>query len=122
MSESLSATQIMLLCFYAFGMAAGQMLFKLASLRLAADAPLIERLGHLLLNWAFLTALAIYLALSVLWVWILSFTPISRAYLFVALSFAVVPIFGAAFFSEPISLRLGIGIAIILAGLFLVAG
>jgi drug/metabolite transporter (DMT)-like permease len=122
MSESLSATQIMLLCFYAFGMAAGQMLFKLASLRLAADAPLIERLGHLLLNWAFLTALAIYLALSVLWVWILSFTPISRAYLFVALSFAVVPIFGAAFFSEPMSLRLGLGIAIILAGLFLVAG
>jgi drug/metabolite transporter (DMT)-like permease len=122
MSESLSATQIMLLCFYAFGMAAGQMLFKLASLRLAADASLIERLGHLLLNWAFLTALAIYLALSVLWVWILSFTPLSRAYLFVALSFAVVPIFGAAFFSEPMSLRLGIGIAVILAGLFLVAG
>lgn len=122
MSQSLSLTQIALLCFYAVGMAAGQMLFKLASLRMAADAPLIERLGHLLVNWAFLTALAIYLALSVLWVWILSFTPISRAYLFVALSFAIVPIFGAALFAEPMSLRLGIGIAIILGGLFLVAG
>jgi drug/metabolite transporter (DMT)-like permease len=122
MSQSLSLTQIALLCFYALGMAAGQMLFKLASLRIVADAPLIERLGHVLVNWAFLAALAIYLALSVLWVWILSFTPISRAYLFVALSFAIVPIFGAALFAEPMSLRLGIGIAIILAGLFLVAG
>src|SRR4051812_12226704 len=111
MSQTLSITQIMLLCFYAAGMAAGQMLFKLASLRLAADAPLIERFGSLLANWAFVSALAIYLALSVLWVWILSFTPISRAYLFVALSFVIVPIFGALLFSEPISLRLGLGIA-----------
>jgi drug/metabolite transporter (DMT)-like permease len=122
MSQSLSFTQIALLCLYAIGMAAGQMLFKLASLRIVADGPPIERLGPLLMNWAFVTALAIYLALSILWVWILSFTPISRAYLFVALSFVIVPIFGAALFSEPISLRLGIGIAVILAGLFLVAG
>lgn len=122
MSESLSITQIVLLCSYAVGMAAGQMLFKLASLRMAADGPLVERLGSLLGNWAFLSALAIYLALSVLWVWILSFTPISRAYLFVALSFVIVPIFGALLFSEPMSIRLGIGIAVILCGLFLVAG
>jgi drug/metabolite transporter (DMT)-like permease len=122
MSQSLSLTQIALLSFYAIGMAAGQMLFKLASLRTAPDGPLLERLGPLVMNWPFVTALAIYLALSILWVWILSFTPISRAYLFVALSFAIVPIFGAALFAEPISLRLGIGIAVILAGLFLVAG
>jgi drug/metabolite transporter (DMT)-like permease len=122
MSESLSITQVLLLGFYAFGMAAGQMLFKLASLRMDADGPLLERLGGLIPNWAFLAALAIYLALSVLWVWILSFTPISRAYLFVALSFVVVPLFGALLFSEPISMRLGIGIAVILCGLFLIAG
>ena len=122
MSQSLSMTQVLLLCLYAAGMAAGQMLFKLASLRMLTDAPLAERLGALLQNWAFVTALAIYLALSVLWVWILTFTPISRAYLFVALSFVLVPIFGIVLFSEPISLRLAIGIAVILCGLFLVAG
>ena len=122
MSQTLSIAQIALLCAYAVGMAAGQMLFKLASLRMATDGPLLERLGPLLGNWAFLAALAIYLALSVLWVWILSFTPISRAYLFVALSFVIVPIFGALLFSEPMSVRLGIGIAVILCGLFLVAG
>jgi drug/metabolite transporter (DMT)-like permease len=121
MSESLSITQIILLCFYALGMAAGQMLFKLASLRMA-NVPLLERVIDLLQNWVFLAALAIYLALSVLWVWILTFTPISRAYLFVALSFAIVPVFGAVLFSEPISGRLVIGIAVILCGLFLVAG
>jgi drug/metabolite transporter (DMT)-like permease len=121
MNESLSITQIALLCFYAIGMAAGQMLFKLASLRMAS-ATLIERVVDLLQNWLFLTALAIYLALSVLWVWILTFTPISRAYLFVALSFAIVPVLGVALFAEPVSARLVIGIAVILCGLVLVAG
>src|SRR5213079_831245 len=75
MSERLSIAQIVVLCGYAAGMAGGQILFKLASLRLTPDASLFERAASLLQNWLFLAALAVYLALSVLWVWILSFTP-----------------------------------------------
>jgi drug/metabolite transporter (DMT)-like permease len=52
----------------------------------------------------------------------LSFTPLSRAYPFVALAFALTPLLGGVFFAEPVSLRLLLGILFILAGLLLVAG
>src|SRR5438270_3724801 len=58
MSERLSIAQIAILCGYAGGMAAGQILFKLASLRLAADGSLLDRATSLLQNWLFLAALA----------------------------------------------------------------
>ena len=122
MTARLSTVQILLLCGYAAGMAAGQILFKLASLRLDADASWSERAASLLQNWLLLAALAIYLGLSILWVWILSFTPLSRAYLFVALSFAIVPVASALLFAEPISARIIFGIGLILGGLLLVAG
>ena len=122
MTARLSIVQILLLCGYAAGMAAGQILFKLASLRLDADASWSERAASLLQNWLLLAALAIYLGLSILWVWILSFTPLSRAYLFVALSFAIVPVAGTLVFSEPMTPRLMIGIGLILCGLLFVAG
>lgn len=122
MSARLSIAQIAILSGYAAGMAGGQMLFKLASLRSAGGGSFLERMPGLLHNWMFLTALGLYLGLSILWVWILSFTPLSRAYLFVALSFAIVPVAASVMFSEPISLRAAIGIVVIVCGLVLVAG
>ena len=122
MSARLSLTQVVLLCAYAVGMAGGQVLFKAAALRLAGDAPLGERLLGLFQNWAFLAALVLYGALALLWVWILSFTPLSRAYPFIALAFAATPVLGGLLFGEPLSLRLLIGIAVVLCGLLLVTG
>ena len=55
-------------------------------------------------------------------VWVLSFTPLSRAYPFVALAFALTPALGGFVFGEPLSLRLIAGIVLILGGLVLVAG
>jgi drug/metabolite transporter (DMT)-like permease len=60
--------------------------------------------------------------LTLLWVWILTFTPLSRAYPFVALAFALTPALGGLVFGEPISFRLVIGIVLILCGLVFVAG
>lgn len=122
MSERLSLAQVGFLCTYALGMAGGQILFKTAALRLAGEAPLGERMLGLLHNWAFLAAVALYAALALLWVWVLSFTPLSRAYPFIALAFAVTPVLGGLWFGEPISLRLMIGIAVVLCGLLLVTG
>jgi drug/metabolite transporter (DMT)-like permease len=122
MIERMSLTQIAVLCAYAVGMAGGQMLFKLAALRVPADGPIAERAVALLQNSYFLAALAAYFVLAILWVWILSFTPLSRAYPFVALAFAITPILGGILFGEPLSLRLAAGIAVILCGLLLVAG
>jgi len=122
MSDRLSLSQIVALVAYAAAMAGGQLLFKTAALRGAGEGPLGERMAGFLLNGYFFVALILYAALTVLWVWILSFTPLSRAYPFVALAFALTPALGGLFFAEPLSMRLVIGIVLILCGLFFVAG
>lgn len=121
MTERLSFAQIVILCAYAFGMAGGQILFKLAALRVSTERPLTEGVFALLQNGYFLSALAGYFALALIWVWILSFTPLSRAYPFVALAFALTPILSGMFLAEPLTTRLIIGIAVTLCGLLLVA-
>ena len=122
MTHGLSVFQIVLLIAYALGMAAGQLLFKTAALQFSGNAPMSTRLLGLALDPAFLGAIVLYGALSVLWVWVLSFTPLSRAYPFVAIAFALTPMLGALVFAEPLSARVVIGLAVIVAGLFLVAG
>ncbi len=121
--ERLTLPQIALLIAYAVGMSGGQVLFKMAAIRYGlADGTTTERILNLLYNLYFLSAIALYAGFAVLWVWILSFTPLSRAYPFVALAFAVTPLLGGLLFGETISLRLALGIALILGGLFLVMG
>ena len=121
MTSSLSTLQIAVLCAYAAGMAGGQLLFKAAALRMPPDGTLVERLIALAQNGYFLAALAAYFGLSLVWVWLLRFTPLSRAYLFVALSFALVPIAAAAAFDEPLSARFVLGAILTVCGLILVA-
>jgi drug/metabolite transporter (DMT)-like permease len=118
----LTLVQIAWLTAYAAGMAGGQLLFKLSAERLGSIGNAGERLVELAGNAYFYAAFALYCALAVLWVWILTFTPLSRAYPFVALAFAITPLLGAWIFGEPIDLRLGLGVMAILGGLFLVAG
>lgn len=120
--DRLALPQAALLLAYAAGMAGGQLLFKAAALRYASEAPLGERLLSLVQNVYFLAAIALYVALTVLWVWILTFTPLSRAYPFVALAFAITPLLAAFVFGEAVTARLMIGIGLILCGLLLVAG
>ena len=49
-------------------------------------------------------------------------TPLSRAYPFVALAFALTPFLGALVFQEAVSARLIIGVLFVLCGLFFVVG
>lgn len=121
MSERLTITQILLLLGYALAMAGGQLIFKLAANRATSDGSLTDRLFGLI-NPYFVLAVLLYAVLSVLWVWILTFTPLSRAYPFVALAFAITPVLGVLIFAEPLSTKLLIGIGLILCGLFFVAG
>jgi drug/metabolite transporter (DMT)-like permease len=121
MSERLTLSQIVLLTGYAVGMSGGQVLFKLAATRYGiADGAAAERILGLLFNLYFVSALILYAGLAVLWVWVLSFTPLSRAYPFVALAFALTPLLGALLFGEAMPLRLTLGIVLVLCGLFLV--
>jgi drug/metabolite transporter (DMT)-like permease len=114
--------QIILLLAYAAAMSCGQILFKLAALRSPAAGSLGERLLALTHNAFFLVAIVLYAALTVLWVWILTFTPLSRAYVFLALAFVITPLAGGFIFGEPLSARFVVGITFIAAGLLCVAG
>lgn len=122
MNGQLSSYQTVLLIVYAAGMTGGQFLFKMAALRAATDGPLAERLSAMMFNGFFAAAVLLYAALTVLWAWILNFTPLSRAYLFVAIAFATTPLLAAVIFEEPISFRLVISIALIFCGLLVIAG
>jgi drug/metabolite transporter (DMT)-like permease len=120
MNSSLSGLQIVVLAAYAAGMAGGQLLFKAAALRVPSQGTIAERLLALGHNAYFIAALVAYLGLSFVWVWLLRFTPLSRAYLFVALSFALVPLAASLTFGEPLSLRFLVGAVLMVCGLILV--
>ena len=120
--DRLTLAQVVLLGTYAVGMSAGQVLFKMAAQRFSASAALGEQLASLLGNTYFFVAFAFYCALALWWLWILTFIPLSRAYPFVAVAFAITPMFGGWLFDEPINLRLALGIATIVLGLVLVVG
>jgi drug/metabolite transporter (DMT)-like permease len=102
-------------------MVGGQMLFKLAALEIPREGAAIDRAFSLLRNGYFLVALVAYFLLALLWVWILSFTPLSRSYPFAALAFVLTPLLGGLLFGEPLSARLFAGIAAVACGLLLVA-
>jgi drug/metabolite transporter (DMT)-like permease len=119
--DRLTLSQIILLVIYAAGMSAGQILFKMAALR-AGEAGAGNHLIGLIWNGYFLAAAVLYAGYALLWVWILTFVPLSRAYPFVALAFAITPLFGGLLFGEVITTRLVFGLLFILGGLILVTG
>jgi hypothetical protein len=102
MSDRLSLSQVAALMGYAAAMAGGQLLFKTAGAAGAGDGQLAERIAGFLPNGYFFVPLILYAALTVLWVWILSYTPLSRAYPFLALAFALTPALGCLVFAEPL--------------------
>lgn len=103
-----------------FAMVIGQLLFKLSSAHITADAgPL--RLISSLLNWQFIVALAFYGLSTVLWVILIKDLPLNRAYPFMALSFVLVPIASVWLFQEPLSVRYLLGSALLLGGLLVIA-
>jgi hypothetical protein len=70
----------------------------------AGDGPLAERIAGFLLNGYFFVALILCAALTLLWVWILSFTPLSR----ISVHRAGVRAHASAWllvFAEPLSMR-----------------
>jgi drug/metabolite transporter (DMT)-like permease len=117
----LTMWQIGLLVGYAAAMSSGQLLFKAAAQLGTPEGSLAARLVAIAANGYFLTALLLYVSLTVLWVWILTFTPLSYAYPFAAVAFGITPLLAAAVFGDPISFRLMLGCALIFAGIIVIA-
>ena len=99
-----------------YRMAGTPLLFKLAAVRSRVGGSLGERFLALVHNDFSVAAVALYATLTVFWVWILGFTPLSRANVLVALAFAITPLVGGVMFGEPIFVRLVVGIAITVLG------
>jgi multidrug transporter EmrE-like cation transporter len=98
----------------------GQLLFKLAAGRLVlGQGP--AALAASFVSLPMIAALVLYGAATVLWVYLLHGLPLSRAYPFVALAFAFVPLLSWLAFRDTLDLRYGLGLALMLAGLYLVA-
>ncbi|MBI3154574.1 MAG: EamA family transporter [Burkholderiales bacterium] len=113
--------QIVLLVCYAFGLSVGQLLFKMAAMSVQRPASWTASwLLRLLLDPYFVAAAVLYVGLSLLWVWMLSFIPLSRAYPFVALSILLTPLWGHLLFGEALGKDYLLGLVLIVAGLLLV--
>jgi multidrug transporter EmrE-like cation transporter len=106
--------QYALLMSFGVLLATGQLLFKKAAI--VANAGSFP--WSLASGWM-LTALILYAAATVLWVTILRTTPLSLAYPFAALGFVLVPAGAWYFFSEPITVRYGLGTLLIIGGIVL---
>jgi drug/metabolite transporter (DMT)-like permease len=101
--------------------AAGQVLFKLTADRIQG-LQIISILGDRRTIMIFGSALGIYAAATVLWVLALRDLSLAYAYMFVSLSFVLVPIAAVVLFGERVSASYLMGSALIICGLMLILG
>lgn len=100
---------------FALSLGAGQLMFKLAAddMRDRAATSLVLAVSS---GWLW-GALVLYAFSTALWIWILSQTPLSRAYPFALLGAAIVPLLSTVVLDERLSPSYILGMAMILAGL-----
>jgi len=91
---------------------AGQVMFKFAGVSLNAGGPLLLSRGFLVSA----VAISIYAVATLMWIYLLRSIPLSVAYPFMALSYALVPAAAWLFFSENISWTYATGIGLIILG------
>jgi drug/metabolite transporter (DMT)-like permease len=99
---------------------AGQLLFKMAAERLTLGQGTAALFGSFI-NLPMLAALALYAVATVFWVYLLHGLALSRAYPFIALAFAIVPLMGWLLLGEALGPRYWLGLGIMLAGLYVIA-
>ncbi|WP_373088698.1 EamA family transporter [Sneathiella sp.] len=100
-----------------FVISAGQILFKISSREMTGFD--YNSLVKLSLNGYFIVAVILYGLATILWVYILKHFPLNKAYLFMGLSFVLVPLMSYIFLKEPLSLRYLAGAACIVFGIWL---
>lgn len=104
----------------AFILGIGQLFFKIAAERLVVGRGWAA-FANSLVGWPMATVLVLYGIATVLWVYLLHGLPLSRAYPFIALVFAFVPLLSWVAFRDALDLRYGLGLALMIAGLYLIA-
>ena len=105
----------MLALLTAFLMALGQMLFKLGATKFTGES-LVDWLVSFLRNGYLISAIFLYAATILIWIYVLRVLPLSKAYPLTAVSYILVPILGFFVLNEPFSLKISIGSLLILTG------
>ena len=108
------------LILFALIVVVGQLTFKRVAQGLGDVAGIGPILRHLTFDPWFIAALALYGGATLLWVMVLRETPLSRAYVFVALAFALVPMGAAIFFQESLGSRYYFGLLLVVAGVVVI--
>ncbi len=113
-----------LVLFSVVSIAVGQIIFKFAALHLSFEGP--ERIDSFLLRnhrvvLFVVAALSLYFISTIAWLQALRTVPLSIAYMFNALSFALVPAAGFLLFGEQIPRYFLLGTLLIIAGIVLIS-
>jgi len=119
-ATGLSLGRLVGLVTVALALGGGQLLFKLAAQRLVVDRGFGALLGSFLTT-PMAASLLVYAGATVLWVYLLHGFPLSRAYPFVALAFALVPLLSWLVFGEALGIRYAVGLTLMLCGLYVIA-
>lgn len=97
------------------GIAVGQILFKLSSSALSKSGSLFSfETLHILVP-----ALALYGVTTLAWIWVLQKIELGKAYPFMALAFALVPIGSHFLLGEKFNFSYFIGVALIMVGIII---
>ena len=114
---SMSAIDFVLCLLCALALSIGQILIKLAARQLEEQSLTASFLASAWKNGFLLSAVLVYGAATILWVWLLRRVPLTVAYPFTALAFVLVPIASFFLLEEPLSTRLILGSLLIVAGI-----
>ncbi len=103
---------IAILC--VLGIAVGQILFKLSATAMHRSGNFLDPRSLMIL----FVSLVLYGITTLAWVWVLQKIELGRAYPLMALAFVLVPIGSYFVFGERFHLQYFIGVAMIMAGIF----
>ena len=123
----LTVIQVVQLCFFAFLMSIGQILFKKTAISISESLNPEHALGlfegilkALSIPWLY-CALTTYGVATIFWLYILQRIPLSVAYPFSVLAMVIVPILALFLFNEQISWSYWVGLVFIVIGLIIIA-
>lgn len=111
-----SIKQWLFVFFTIFILSAGQVLFKVASVKL--DLSYKGLVTGLLFNPVLILAVAIYTVATVFWLFILKSMPLNVAYPLTALGFFIVPLLSFLFLGEALRWTSFVGAGIIMLGVY----
>ncbi len=102
------------------GLSVGQMFFQRAAMTLNKDSLATILTSMLGSGWMW-SAIVLYGAMTLLWVYVLSRLPLQLAYPIYGFSFLLVPLLSALFLQQPIVWQTMVGGALIFCGVLLSA-